>query len=145
MAELPLNARALDADARFIQLASLAEQFWDKPGDLPVASTAGGLDGRGYALFDPTTNQGFIAIQQLPVAAPGKTYQLWISDRASGQVREAGTLPLAGAQRGLYFFSLPAAAQTPVSRPDFFVTAEDGVASSAGQPHGPVVLGDHGI
>ncbi|MEJ1973386.1 MAG: hypothetical protein WDM96_13275 [Lacunisphaera sp.] len=37
-AELPLGAGAKDADARFIQLASLAQGFWEKPGDLPLKS-----------------------------------------------------------------------------------------------------------
>ena len=83
-----------NADARFIQLASLAQQFWEKPDDLPVKLAAAGESGRGYALFDPASNQGFIAIRQLPVIEQGKRYHLWLLDTVSGQVREAGILPV---------------------------------------------------
>jgi anti-sigma-K factor RskA len=145
LAELPVAERARGADASFIQLASLAEEYWEKPDDLPVKMDSAGQSGRGYALFDPGSNQGFIAIRQLPAAGHGKEYHLWLLDTASGQVRRAGVLPVASSARGLYFFSvLPDASAAP-GRPDFFVTAEDAGSAETAQPHGEVVLGDRRI
>jgi anti-sigma-K factor RskA len=142
LALVPLQVRSQDADASFMQLASLAERYWEKPGDLPVKLPSSGQAGHGYALFDPASHQGFIAIKQLPAVEEGKRYHLWILDTASGRVRDAGVLPLAGSSTGLYSFSV-----TPdlVTKPDhmgFFVTAEDTARSGAGLPSGKVVLGD---
>jgi hypothetical protein len=143
LAELPLQQPPQNADARFIQLASLARQFWEKPGDLPVKMAAG--SGRAYALFDPASNQGFIAIRQLPAIEQGKRYQLWLLDTGSGRIREAGSLPATDSARGLYFFSVaPAAGVNPESL-DFFVTSEDAAAPESSQPKGKVVLGDRRI
>ncbi len=145
LAELPVEDGPKGADASFIRLASLAERFWEKPDDLPVKMDPAGQSGRGYALFDPGSNQGFIAIRQLPAASQGKEYHLWLLDTVSGQVRGAGVLPAAPSARGLYFFSvLPAAAGVP-GRPDFFVTAEDAGSPGSAQPRGKVVLGDSRI
>jgi anti-sigma-K factor RskA len=145
LAELPLAERPQGSDASFIQLASLAEKYWEKPDDLPVKMDSEGQSGRGYALFDPGSNQGFIAIRQLPAAGRGKEYHLWLLDTASGQVRRAGILPVASSARGLYFFSvLPDASAAP-GRPDFFVTAEDAGSADTAQPRGEVVLGDRRI
>lgn len=144
-AELPLQERAQSADASFIQLASLAEKFWKTPGDLPVKLDTADQNGRGYALFDPGSNQGFIAIRQLPVAGKGKRYHLWLADTATGQVREAGILPVAGPAGGLYFFSVTPTAGAKPGRQDFFMTVEDSDAPEPDQPHGRVVLGDRRI
>jgi hypothetical protein len=145
LAELPMPKRSQDADACFIQLASLAERFWEKPDDLPVKLRSTGDGGRGYALFDPASNQGFIAVQQLPAAEQGQRYHLWILDTASGQVREAGVLPLTDSNRGLYFFSVAPASEATSGRLDFFVTAEDITASQFARPRGKVVLGEKKI
>jgi Anti-sigma-K factor rskA len=142
MAELPLPKRAQDADACFIQLASLAERFWEKPEDLPAKLRSTREGGRGYALFDPASNQGFIAVQKLPVIDQGQRYHLWILDTASGQTREAGVLPLTDSNRGLYFFSVAPAGEARPGHLDFFVTAEDTTASQSTQPRGRVVLGE---
>ena len=142
LAEVPVQERPRDADASFIQLATLAERFWEKPDDLPFRLDSAGQSGRGYALFDPGSNQGFIAIRQLPAAGRGKEYRLWLLDTASGKVREAGVLPAAAAAGGLYFFSvLPATSAKPGS-PDFFVTAEDTGSPLSALPRGKVVLGE---
>jgi hypothetical protein len=142
LAELPMLEQPKDDDASFIQLASLAERFWKKPEDLPVKMAPDGPSGRGYALFDTGTNEGFIAIRHLPEAADGKRYHLWVVDTETGRVREAGALPLTGSSRGLYFFSVaPASGVTP-GRLDFFVTAEDGTGPEPTEPRGKVVLGD---
>jgi hypothetical protein len=145
LAELPMQGRAQDADARFIQLASLAERFWEKPGDMPAKIEPTGQGGLGYALFDPGSNQGFIAIRQLPSLDKGERYHLWLLDTASGLVREAGTLPATDSSRGLFFFSVAPAAGAKPGRLDFFVTAEDSSAPDSGHPRGKIVLGDRRI
>ena len=142
LAELPMPKRSQDADACFIQLASLAERFWERPEDLPVKLRSTAEGGRGYALFDPASNQGFIAIRQLPAIEQGQRYHLWILDTASGQTREAGVLPLTDSNRGLYFFSVAPASEATPGRLDFFVTAEDTTASQSTRPRGKIVLGD---
>jgi anti-sigma-K factor RskA len=142
MGELALPERPHDADARFVQLASLAARFWEKPADLPVKLRSAGEGGRGYALFDPASNQGFIAVQQLPVIGSGKRYHLWMLNTASGQTREAGVLPLIGSNSGLYFFSTSPAFKAGPSCLDFFVTTEDVRAPGTAGPSGKVVLGD---
>lgn len=140
--ELPLGESPQNSDARFIQLASMAERFWEKPDDLPVKLGSNGESGRAYALFDPGSNQGFIAIRQLPIVDQGKRYHLWILDTASGGVREAGVLPVTGTSPGLFFFSVQPTAGVSPDRLDFFVTAEDPSAPGPSRPHGKVVLGD---
>jgi anti-sigma-K factor RskA len=142
LAELPMTGQPQGADARFIQLASLAEQYWEKPEDLPVKMAPTSQDGRGYALFDPGSNQGFIAIRQLPTAADGKRYHLWVLDTATGQIREAGVIPAADQARGLYFFSVAPDTAANSGRLGFFVTAEDSSAKATDKPRGKVVLGD---
>ncbi|HZZ19088.1 MAG TPA: anti-sigma factor [Opitutaceae bacterium] len=144
LAELPASQEPKDADASFIQLASLAERYWKRPEDLPV-KLATGSGGSGYALFDEASNQGYIAIRRLPVPEEGKRYHLWLVDTATGQVREAGVLPAADSNKGLYFFSV--SPETPIrsGRLDFFVTAEDGAQAQDAQPRGKVVLGDRRI
>jgi hypothetical protein len=137
-----MQGQPKDADASFIQLASLAERYWKRPEDLPVKMAPDGPSGRGYALFDPGTNEGFIAIRHLPEAEDGKRYHLWVVDMDSGKVREAGALPLTGSSRGLYFFSVEPASGAPSGRVDFFVTAEDGSGPEPTAPRGKVVLGD---
>jgi anti-sigma-K factor RskA len=145
LAELPWSEHPQDADSRFMQMATLAEKYWEKPADLPVELAAAGRSDRGYALYDPGTNQGFIAIEQLPAVEPGRRYHLWMIDTVSGQAREAGVLPLNDSGRGLYFFSFaPAPAMAP-GRPDFFVTSEDTTGPEATQPRGKVVLGEKKI
>jgi len=140
-AELPLRA-AQDSDASFIQLASLAENYWAKPGSRPFKPESASGNSRGYALFDPGSRQGFIAIEQLPVVAEPRRYHLWLRDPATARVHDAGVLPLGGMNRGLYSFAL-GSDDTPVSdRPDFFVTVEEnGAAPRPARPLGRVVLG----
>lgn len=145
LAELPVPEHAQNADASFIQLASLAEKFWKTPGDLPVKTASTDPNARGYALFDPGSSQGFIAIRRLPDAEKGKRYHLWLVDTASGLVREAGILPVAGSAQGLYFFSVTPTTGAKSAHPDFFVTVEDNDAPEPAQPHGRVVLGDRRI
>lgn len=144
--ELPLREPVRDADARFIQLASLAEDFWEKSGRVPVKSPVAAGDNRGYALYDPGTRQGFIGIEQLPVIGENQRYHLWIVDSATAKIHDAGILPLAGMKRGLYAFSLEPAGRLKSDRPDFFITVEEnGPSPSLAQPQGKVVLGQQRI
>ena len=113
--------------------------------DLPVKMASAGKSGRGYALFDPGSNQGFIAIRQLPLIEQGHAYHLWLLDKVSGKVREAGILPVTDPADGLYFFSVAPAAGVKPDSLDFFVTAEDDSSPDSNQPRGKVVLGDRRI
>jgi hypothetical protein len=145
LAELPMQGRAPGADESFVQLASLAEKFWEKPEDLPVRLDSSGQRGRGYALYDPGSDQGFIAIRQLPPAESGKQYRLWLLETSTGRIRQACALPAAGSTTGLYFFHVPEAGGEKLGRLDFFVTAEDASSPDSAQPRGAVVLGDRRI
>jgi hypothetical protein len=141
-AELSLGEPAKDADARFIQLASLAENLWGKQGDLPVKPDPASDSNHGYALFDPGSRQGFIAIEQLPVVAETQRYHLWIVDPSTTRVSDAGILPLAGMNRGLYSFTLGPVEGPNSGHPDFFVTVEENsAAAQPAEPRGKVVLG----
>lgn len=144
--ELPLQSPTADPDARFIQLASLAEKLWEKPGDLPVQSNLTLTGGRGYALIDPRSLQGFIAVEQLPPITGNQQYHLWVLDPKSGQIRDAGTLPLSGSNSGLYSFMLGSSDDPQSTRPNIFITVEEvGEKSLPAQPRGKVVLGNRRI
>jgi hypothetical protein len=145
--ELPLRGSAKDADSRFIQLASLAEKYWQRPGDLPAAQHLSSKASRGYALFDPASLQGFIAVEQLPAIAENQRYHLWVLDPKTGQIRDGGILPLSGGSSGLYSFMLDEGSDPQTERPQIFITVEEsgvGVSETA-QPRGKVILGDHRI
>jgi anti-sigma-K factor RskA len=142
-AEMPLRAASTNPDARFIQLASLAERFWERPDALPVKPAVAG--GRGYAVFDPATEQGFIAVQHIPPLQAAQRYHLWAIDRASRQVRDAGVLPLTGASGGLFFFSMHNVEPGSDRTANFFVTVEDEGAGAPATPRGKVVLGRNPI
>jgi hypothetical protein len=145
-AELPMRDGAKDPDARFIQLATLAENYWRKPGELPIGARTAPGDNRGYALFDPASRQGFIVIEQLPVASEGQRYHLWVVDPSSGRASDAGILPLDGMSRGFYSFTIGSDDSLESGRPNFFVTLEEnGVEPAPTQPRGKVVLGRNDI
>jgi hypothetical protein len=148
-AELPPHGAAKDADARFIQLASTAENLWRNPAARPLPATTTNAGNHGYAVFDPGSQQGFIAIEQLPALAGNQRYHLWVVDAPTGRIRDAGILPLAGLNRGLYSFALEPGNTPPAdgTRPNFFITVEDAAATtpSAPQPHGRVVMGKDSI
>lgn len=145
LAELPVQQPPQNPDARFVQLATLAQLYWEKPEELPVKVGPADKGGRAYALFDPGSNQGFIAIKQLPDLEQGKRYHLWLLDTDSGKIREAGILPETNSARGLFFFSVAPATGAKPEHLDFFVTAEDASAPESSRPQGKVVLGDRRI
>jgi hypothetical protein len=144
--EVPLRGTASDVDARFMQLASLAENYWKKPGARPVRLPAAAGHSSAYALFDPGSLHGFIAIEQLPAIAEHQSYHLWVVDPASGQVHDAGILPLTDTTRGLYTFALGPSDRLESARPNFFITVEDVDAiTRPAKPRGRVVLGSNPI
>ncbi len=145
LAELPVRDPAPNSDASFIQLASLAEKFWERPEALPVTLDSGSLSGRGSALYDSGSNQGFIAIRKLPATERGKCHHLWQLPTAAGRIREAGVLPAAGQTSGLYFFPVAPGGAGKLDRVDFFVTCEDASDPDSEQPRGKVMLGDRRI
>ncbi|HEX2862042.1 MAG TPA: anti-sigma factor [Lacunisphaera sp.] len=144
-ADLPLAGTAKDPDARFMHLASLAESFWAKPGEQPGRADPTVAGNHGYALFDPASRQGFIAIERLPVLAKTQRYHLWIVDPETTRIHDAGSLPLSGLNRGLYSFSLEPGAALSSNRPGFFITIEEKNSPAAAKPQGEVVLGHHRI
>jgi len=139
LARVPVAEAAPGPDARFVQLASLAQAYWDRPGEQPVKE--GGAPGQGYAVFDPGTNQGFIAVRRIGAAPEGKRYHLWVIDTVSGRAREAGALPAAGDGGGLFFFSVAPNPGAKAEQLNFSVTAEDAAAVALAAPKGRVVLG----
>lgn len=141
--ELTLGRGPTGTDARFIQLASLAQRFWDHPDALPVKVVAAPGGSRGYAVFDPGTEQGYIAVRDVPVPAPGRRYHLWIADTASGRARDLGALPLATGTGGMYFFSATDLSERNPRRLTFFITTEPTTASPRALPRGSVVLGEN--
>jgi len=145
LAALPIQRRPVDSDASFIELASLAEKFWKHPATLPITiSTTGGRE-RGYAVFDPISNQGFIAVRELPAIDADLRYHLWLVDTISGRVRDAGALPRTDSNNGLYFFSVAPDVGAKADHLDFFVTAENATSNESPQPRGKVILGDRRI
>lgn len=147
-AELPTTgATAKDPDSRFMQLASAAADLWRNPSSRPAAARFETGGNRGYALFDPGSQQGFIAVEQLPAIEPSQRYHLWMIDESSGHIRDAGVLPLAHVNRGLFSFALDPATASKSGRPNFFITIEDADAASTPneKPRGKVVLGKESI
>jgi anti-sigma-K factor RskA len=140
IAEVPLQTNGTDPDARFMQLALLAKDFWQKPAARPVAARSAG--DRAYALFDPASRQGFIAVEQLPPAPGGSRYHLWVLCTESRTPIDAGELPLDDANRGFYSFSLAPEKSPASERLEFFITVEPASDSpTSAKPQGKVVLG----
>jgi anti-sigma-K factor RskA len=147
-AELPTqDAAAKDPDSRFMQLASAAADLWRNPSARPAAARFDTGGNRGYALFDPGSQQGFLAVEQLPAIAASQRYHLWMIDEPSGRIRDAGILPLAHVNRGLFSFALDPATASKSGRPNFFITIEEAGAPSEPneKPRGKVVLGKDSI
>jgi anti-sigma-K factor RskA len=147
LAELPARGVSADPDARFIRLASLAQGYLGNPASLPGSPSAPAGERRGYAVFDPASRQGFIAIEHLPAIRADQRYHLWVADASTGRVRDAGILPLSGGSRGLFSFLVAPADGAAATSPNFFVTVEEASAASspADQPRGQVVLGKESI
>ena len=145
-ADLPVQNSVTTADQRFMHIASLAENFWKKPSDLPVKGRSAPDGSRAFAVFDPKNALGFIAIENLPVAPENQRYHLWIVDQPSGRTFDAGVLPLEGARHGLYSFALAPGDAPSSDHPNFLITLEDEDAPQQSEkPRGKVVLGRNNI
>ncbi|HWA86918.1 MAG TPA: hypothetical protein VG710_11890 [Opitutus sp.] len=142
LTRMPLPPAAGGSAESFVQLASLAENLWENPNKLPVAPPAASESAHGYALFDPDSNQGFIAIRHLPALAPGHRYYVWIADLSSRRITEAGVLPATNASSGLYSFAVASPEKEKSARLNLFITAEDASTDKPSAPHGKVVLGN---
>ncbi len=144
LTQVPLPATSNAEGERFIQLASFAENLLNNPNILPDGPTVSDA-ANGHALFDPASNQGFIAIRHLPEPAPGQLYHMWIIDTTSGRVTQAGVLPATHATSGLYSFAVTSPGRTTPPQLDFFVTSESASSTRFTEPNGKVVLGNKRI
>lgn len=144
-AEVPMRATVKDPDARFIQLALMAEGYVEKPAELPAGVARAVAKNSAYAIFDPGSRQGFIVVERLPSIAENERYHLWMADPASGRVREAGMLPVDSGGRGLYSFAIGPDDSIQSDHPNFFITAEEGGERAPAKPQGRVVLGKNKI
>lgn len=137
----------IDESENFVQLAQMAENFWQHPEQLPANITKSPLAntlGSGYAVYDPQSKHGFIAIQKLPAQKAGKNYFLWLRDTKSNVLECAGIVPMREKDQGLYFFELDDDSPISGSLVAFFITEEDTSEQRLSQPKGELVLGsDH--
>lgn len=113
--------------------AIAADPFLDESGP-PIA-----LDEMSFALsvFDETTGRGFMDVHNLPEAAEGESFHLWMRGAAGDDGFVAlGGLPAGLAGRsGSLFFEVPPGTLAPV---EIIITAEEDSDPIA--PGGPVVL-----
>jgi len=137
---------AVDELENFVQLAEMAETYWEHPEQLPgsVQSPLANTLGSGYAVFDPQSKRGFIAIQNLTLHEKGKNYFLWLRDSGSNVLECAGIIPMQGKDQGLYFFELEEQSTISSNHVAFFITEEEASDTLLSQPKGELVLGsDH--
>ncbi|MCB1123592.1 MAG: hypothetical protein KJT03_18715, partial [Verrucomicrobiae bacterium] len=121
----------------FMKLAGMAESYWTHPEQLPgkmnVSPLANTL-GSGYAVYDPRSKHGFIAIQNLPEREEGKNYFLWLRDVGSKVLECAGSIPLDENNQGLYFFELDDNSSISSNRVAFFITEEPEAVEQPSKP-----------
>ncbi|MCZ6671445.1 MAG: hypothetical protein O7C75_00760 [Verrucomicrobia bacterium] len=137
----------VDELENFVHLAQMVERFWEHPEQLPGSVNRSPLAntlGSGYAVFDPQSKHGFIAIQKLPKRQEGKNYFLWLRDSNANVLYRAGIIPMQEKDQGLYFFELEENSPISSNSVAFFITEEDTAEAELSQPHGELVLGsDH--
>ncbi|MDA0349102.1 MAG: hypothetical protein O3C43_18815 [Verrucomicrobia bacterium] len=137
-----------DEFENFVQLTQMAEIFWAHPEQLPATinnSPLANTRGSGYAVFDPQSKHGFIAIQNLPRQEKGKNYFLWLKDPKANVLECAGIIPLLEKNEGLYFFELEDNSPISSARVAFFVTEENTSEPKLSHPKGELVLGSDRI
>ena len=130
----------------FVKLAQMAETYWKHPDQLPerVQSPLANTKSSGYAVYDPQSKHGFIAIQKLPVQEEGKNYFLWLKDVGSNVLECAGIIPMQDRDEGLYFFELDENSTLSSNQVAFFITEEASAETKLEKPEGELVLGsDH--
>ncbi len=132
----------------FGDLTQMAENYWDHPDELPTkvgASPLANTLGSGFAVFDPRSKHGYIAIQNLPQQEDGKNYFLWVKDPQANLLECAGIIPMQDRNNGLYFFELDDNSPISSSRVAFFVTEETASEPMLEKPGGEMVLGSDRI
>lgn len=132
----------------FGALTQMAENYWDHPDELPNkvgASPLANTLGSGFAVFDPQSKHGYIAIQNLPKQEDGKNYFLWVKDPQANLLECAGIIPMQDRNNGLYFFELADDSPISSSRVAFFVTEETASEPMLEKPGGEMVLGSDRI
>ncbi len=140
------STMAVDEFESFIQLAEMAETYWKHPEQLPknVQSPLANTKSSGYAVYDPQSKHGFIAIQKLPVQKEGNNYFLWLKDSGSNVLECAGIIPMQNRDQGLYFFELDEGSTLASNQVAFFITEEASAEKELTKPSGQLVLGsDH--
>lgn len=132
----------------FGDLTQMVENYWDHPDELPTkvgASPLANTLGSGFAVFDPQSKHGYIAIQNLPKQEDGKNYFLWVKDPQANLLECAGIIPMQDRNNGLYFFELDDNSPISSSRVAFFVTEETASEPMLEKPGGEMVLGSDRI
>jgi hypothetical protein len=139
---------AVDEFENFTQLAEMAETYWAHPDELPGnlgKSPLANTLGSGYAVYDPRSKYGFVAIQNLPLHQEGKNYFLWLKDAGSKVLECAGIIPLQDRKQGLYFFELDGKSSINSNKVTFFITEEEAADAELSHPKGQLVLGSDRI
>jgi hypothetical protein len=126
---------APDSDERFHELAVRAREYWEE-----APSTPRGAANRVYALFDPGAHEGFLGVRHLQPPGAGHEYHLWIVDTATDEAADAGELPIDGAERGLFHFTVAPKRTGGAGPLDFIVTTEEQTAGPLTKPAGTVVV-----
>ena len=132
----------------FGDLTQMVENYWDHPDELPSKpgySPLANTRGSGFAVFDPQSKYGYIAIQNLPKQKEGKNYFLWLKDPQADVLECAGIIPMQDRTQGLYFFELDDNSPISSSRVTFFVTEETASEPKLTKPVGEMVLGSDRI
>lgn len=111
------------ADLAAMRVASLKSQVQDQPSALAVS------------LWNDSTQEGVLVVENLSLPPPGKTYQLWVLDPTTKAPIDAGIFTTDSAGRGHIVFrpksNVKTAAQFAVS-----LEKDGGVPS----PQGPIVM-----
>jgi anti-sigma-K factor RskA len=101
----------------------------------PIETPAQTSATAAYTIFDETTGQGSILVQNLPPSEDGSQYQLWMVDSLESDPINVGALPELERGGGHVFFELGEGGYSPS---EFFITREPETGSDL--PTGEPVL-----
>ena len=109
----------------------------DAPAPQPTTppAAADATAARAFPIFDESTGQGSIILQNLPDPGQGMTWQLWFTDPELPAPFSPGILPPMETGSGRVFFDLGRTGYAPAG---FYLTKEP--AGGSAQPTGPVIL-----
>ncbi len=105
------------------------------PASAPAPAAAENSGARAFPIFDESTGEGSIILQNLPPAEPGMAYQLWFADPELPQPFSPGLMPEMENGSGRVFFDLGRTGYAPVS---CYITQEP--AGGSAQPTGKIIL-----